>query len=156
MTILFAYDGSENADAAIAGSASLLGGRENAEAVVLTVWEPLVVEAVRTMRFGGSVPPIPTNVAEVDDSAEEQAKQLAEHGARLAGEAGFDARALWVADDRRIADAIVAGAEELDADVIVTGTRGLAGIAALLGSVSSHVVQNAKRPVLVVPRDGNA
>jgi Universal stress protein family len=86
MTILFAYDGSENADAAIAGSASLLGGRENAEAVVLTVWEPLVVEAVRTMRFGGSVPPIPTNVAEVDDSAEEQAKQLAEHGARLAGE----------------------------------------------------------------------
>jgi nucleotide-binding universal stress UspA family protein len=155
MTILFAYDGSENADAAIKGSASLLRNN-NAEAVVLTVWEPLAVEAVRAMRFGGSVPPIPTDVAEIDDNEEEQAKQLAEHGARIAGEAGFDSRALWVADDRRIADAIVQGAEELDADVIVTGTRGLAGIAALLGSVSSHVVQNAKRPVLVVPRDGNA
>ena len=155
MTILFAYDGSEGADAAIAASAKLFGGEES-NAVVLTVWEPLIVEALRAMRFGGSVPPIPANVAEVDDSAEAQAKRLAEHGARLAGEAGFEARAIWVADDRRIADAIVEGAKELDADLIVTGTRGLTGVAAVLGSVSNHVVQQAHRPVLVVPRDGDA
>jgi len=155
MTILFAYDGSEGADAAIAASARLLG-RDDQNAVVLTVWEPLIVEALRAMRFGGSVPPVPPNVAEVDDSAEAQAEQLAEHGARLAGEAGFEARALWVADERRIADAIVERAKELGADLIVTGTRGLTGVSALLGSVSSHVVQQARRPVLVVPRDGEA
>src|SRR5438552_1777490 len=139
MTILFAYDGSDSADAAIAASARLLG-RDDQNAVVLTVWEPLIVEAIRAMRFGGSVPPIPPDVAEGDDSAEAQAEQLAEHGARLAGEAGFEARALWVADERRIADAIVERAKELDADLIVTGTRGLTGVSALLGSVSSHVV----------------
>jgi nucleotide-binding universal stress UspA family protein len=38
MRILFAYDGSESADAAIATAATLLG-RDNADAVVLTVWE---------------------------------------------------------------------------------------------------------------------
>jgi len=155
MTILFAYDGSEGADAAIAASARFLR-RDDRDAVVLTVWEPLIVEALRAMRFGGSVPPVPPNVAEVDDSAEAQAEQLAEHGARLAGEAGFEARALWVADERRIADAIVERAKELDADLIVTGTRGLTGVSALLGSVSSHVVQQARRPVLVVTRDGEA
>jgi Universal stress protein family len=44
MRILFACDGSESADAAIATAATLLG-RDNADAVVLTVWEPLTVEA---------------------------------------------------------------------------------------------------------------
>jgi nucleotide-binding universal stress UspA family protein len=155
MTILFAYDGSEGADAAIAASARLLG-HENAEAVVLTIWEPLTVEAIRAMRFGGSVPPIPPDVSENDDNEEAQAKRLAEHGARLAGEAGFEARAIWVADQRRIADAIIEGAEELDADLIVTGARGLTGVSALLGSVSNRVVGHAHRPVLVVPRDRDA
>jgi nucleotide-binding universal stress UspA family protein len=155
MTILFAYDGSESADRAIAASAGLLNGDER-NAVVLTVWEPLVVEALRALRFGGSVPPIPPGVAELDDSAEAEAEQLAEHGAELVREAGFEPRAVWVADARRIADAIIERAKELDADVIVTGTRGLAGVAALLGSVSNHVVQHAHRPVLVVPREGDA
>ncbi len=151
---MFAYDGSDGADAAIAASDRLLG-HESAEVVVLTVWEPLTVEAIRAMRFG-SVPPIPPDVSEIDDNEEAQAKRLAEHGARLAGEAGFEARAIWVADQRRIADAIIEGAEELDADLIVTGARGLTGVSALLGSVSNRVVEHAHRPVLVVPRDRDA
>ena len=57
MTILFAYDGSESADAAIAAAGQLLGDVD-ATADVVTVWEPLTVEALRAARFGGS-PPIP-------------------------------------------------------------------------------------------------
>jgi len=149
VTILFAYDGSEGADAAIAAAGKLLD-HDRADVVVLTVWEPLVVEALRANRFGGW-PPIPPDVVQVDRRAQKQAQLLAEHGARLAGEAGFRARALWVADERRIATTILEGADELDADMIVTGARGLAGVAALFGSVSNHVLQHASRPVLVVP-----
>jgi len=149
MTILFAYDGSESADAAITGARDLLGSR-GIDAVVLSVWEPLVVEALRAMRFGGRLPMLP-DVADVDAQSEDEARQVAEHGARLAGEAGFEARPLWVADTRAIADTIVEGADELDVDLIVLGARGLAGIRAFLGSVSNHVLQHAHRPVLVIP-----
>jgi nucleotide-binding universal stress UspA family protein len=149
MTILFAYDGSENADAAISAARDLLGGG-SAEAVVLSVWEPLIVEALRAMRFGGRLPML-ADVVDVDAQSEDEARQLAEHGARLAGEAGFEARPLWVADTRAIADTIVEGADELDVDLIVLGARGLTGIRAFLGSVSNHVLQHAHRPVLVIP-----
>jgi nucleotide-binding universal stress UspA family protein len=149
MTILFAYDGSESADAAISAARDLVGVA-SADAVVLSVWEPLVVEALRAMRFGGRLPAM-ADVVDVDAQSEDEARQLAEHGARLAGEAGFEARPLWVADTRAIADTIVEGADELDVDLIVLGARGLTGIRAFLGSVSNHVLQHAHRPVLVIP-----
>jgi hypothetical protein len=85
VTILFAYDGSESADAAIAAAGKLFG-HDRMDAVVLTVWEPLVVEALRATRFGGAAP-VPTDVTEVNQHAENQAEQLAEHGALLADEA---------------------------------------------------------------------
>jgi nucleotide-binding universal stress UspA family protein len=148
MTILFAYDGSESADAAIAAAGKLFG-RDRPEAVALSVWEPLMVEELRAARFGGWAY-LPTDVSEVDERSEKQAQQLAEHGAGPAGEAGFEGRALWVADERRIADTIVGTADDLDAGLIVVGARGLTGIAAFFGSVSNHVLRQATRPVLVV------
>jgi nucleotide-binding universal stress UspA family protein len=149
MTMLIAYDGSESADGAISAVRGLLGGASG-EAVVLSVWEPLVEQALRSVRFGGRLPVL-TDVAGFDAQSEDQARQLAEHGARRAGEAGLEARPLWVADERAIADTIVDKAEELDVDLIVLGARGLTGIRAFLGSVSNHVLQHARRPVLVVP-----
>lgn len=148
MTILFAYDGSEGAEDAIATAWNLLG--HDTDAVVLSVWEPLTVQALRAERFGGDFPVLPEGGRE-DEQSEHQAQRLAEHGARIAGEIGFDARALWVAEERAIADTIVEGADELDVDLIVLGARGLTGIRAFLGSVSNHVLQHAHRPVLVVP-----
>jgi nucleotide-binding universal stress UspA family protein len=149
MNVLFAYDGSENADAAIAAAAAIVGPHD-VEAVVLSVWEPLVVQAVRTARFGGG-PAVPLDTAELDEQSRDQAKQVAELGARLAREHGYDARGVSVADKEDVADAIVATADELDVDLVVVGARGLAGVRAFLGSVSNQVVQHAHRPVLVVP-----
>lgn len=48
--------------------------------------------------------------------------------------------------------AIVDAADEIDADVIVMGTRPHSGIGhALMGSTATKVMQNSKRPVLIVP-----
>jgi len=153
MTVLLAYDGSEGADAAIAKAADILGG--GAEAVVLSVWEPLVVEGLRADRFGGPLA-VPVDVTDVDDRSEHAARQLAELGARIATDAGFEASPVWAADSRNIAQAIVGAADELDADVIVLGARGLTGVRAFLGSVSERVLEHAHRPVLVVPPTNRA
>jgi nucleotide-binding universal stress UspA family protein len=150
MTILFAYDGSESSDHALREAATIVGPG-GSEAVVLSVWEPLVVEALRTPAVAALE--VPSNVGEIDDRSEQQAQRLAEHGAKLAGELGFKARPLWEADEKNIAEAIVARADEIDADLVVLGARGLAGVRAYIGSVSNHVVQHAKRPVLVIPAD---
>ncbi len=57
-----------------------------------------------------------------------------------------------VARDQAPPVAILAVAEEVGADLIVVGTRGLHPAArVVLGSVSSDVVARARRPVVVVP-----
>lgn len=55
------------------------------------------------------------------------------------------------------ADKIVKYADEIDADLIVIGTRGHGRIAsALLGSVSEHVAKHSKRSVLIVKQEGES
>jgi nucleotide-binding universal stress UspA family protein len=149
MKILFAYDGSENAAAAIEKAADLVE-KKGAEAIVLAVWEPLTVHALQTGTLGGPLA-VPLDVVEIDDASEQHAKELAERGAQLAEKAGFSAKAAWGADASGVPESIVARADELDADLVVLGARGLAGVRAYLGSVSNHVLQHAHRPVLVVP-----
>jgi nucleotide-binding universal stress UspA family protein len=151
VTILFAFDGSESSAAAFAAAGRIFG-QVRPDAVVLTVWEPLSVEAIRATRFGGWWIPLPLDVTEADETSEMQAEQLAAHGARLAAEAGFAARAIWRADSREIAATIFEEANALDADLIVIGGHGLTGIRASLGGVSSHILRHATRPVLVAPR----
>ena len=52
-----------------------------------------------------------------------------------------------------VAEQIVSLAEEIEAGLIVVGSRGLGGIRrALMGSVSDSVVRHAHCPVLVVRR----
>lgn len=150
MTILFAYDGSEGADAAIAAGAKLIA-HDGADAIVMTVWEPLVVQALRAARLGGGVQ-VPMDVAAEDEAAKQAAEELAEHGVEVAARAGLKASTRAIADDEQgIAESIVAAADDADADLIVLGARGLAGVRAFLGSVSNRVLQQSPRPVLIVP-----
>ncbi|MFG2075634.1 Nucleotide-binding universal stress protein, UspA family [Nonomuraea maritima] len=146
MTILIAYDGSEDAKAAVACAGRLFPGRT---AVVLTVWEPVAMTAA--MAPAGIMMPIAQ--AGVEDEAIRQAMtDLSQQGADLAREVGLDAHPRCDVDTAAIWGTIVDVAAELDVEVIVTGSRGLGGVRSLLlGSTSTRVLHHAKRPVLVVP-----
>jgi nucleotide-binding universal stress UspA family protein len=81
----------------------------------------------------------------------EEALSSARAGAALARSVGFEAEAradlaapTW--------DGIVAAADEINASVIVIGSRGLKGARELFeGSTSHEVAEHARRPVLIVP-----
>jgi nucleotide-binding universal stress UspA family protein len=86
----------------------------------------------------------------LQEAAAKEADAVAEEGARLAGEAEFEAEArVEVAASPW--QKIVAIADELDVGVIAIGSHGRTGLQkVLLGSVASAVVQHSRRSVLVV------
>lgn len=146
--VLLCFDGSENAAAAIAKAGELLGQHE---AVVLTAceplaeWEPYDPATILT----APVSRLGAHALGLDEIVRELARERADQGVALAQAAGFQATARvgegkgW----RVICDV----AEELDAQAIVVGARGLSRVqSALLGSVSAAVVVHARQPVLVV------
>jgi nucleotide-binding universal stress UspA family protein len=140
--VVFAFDGSELAKAAIAEAASQLSaGRE---ALVLTVWQPFNV---------GFIPPreLQMDAAqthEVDDAAE----QTAAEGASLAEAAGFTARSI-AAQAAPTWKGIVEVADEHEASIIVLGSHGRTGLASvLIGSVAEAVAAHSRRDVLIVHR----
>jgi nucleotide-binding universal stress UspA family protein len=148
--ILFCYDGSPDAQAAIDHGAGLMPG---AEATVLTIWQPFVDSTAYSGAMGLSVDYAgAADAARADSIGQELAHDTATEGAQRAGEAGLAAR--WRVAGRygAMSSMILDVAAEVDADVIVCGTRGRSGVKSfLLGSVSHDVVQHADRPVLVVP-----
>ncbi|MFC4122700.1 universal stress protein [Nonomuraea zeae] len=146
MTILIAYDGSDDAKTAIAFAGELFRGEH---AVVLTVWERLAMTSARAS--AGLM--MTLDQSGVEDEAIGQAmSELAQHGANLAREAGLDATPRCDVDSVAVWSTIVDVADEIDAKLIVTGTRGLGGVRSLLlGSTSDRVLHHAHRPVLVVP-----
>jgi nucleotide-binding universal stress UspA family protein len=147
--ILICYDGSDDAKAAVERASVLFSGER---AVVLTVWESFVDLFTRTpggLSSGGSVP---TDEVELDRGSREYAEHEALEGATLARERGIDAAATVRARSGTVADTILTEADEVDADAIVLGSRGLGGVASLLiGSVSHAVIQSADRTVVTTP-----
>jgi nucleotide-binding universal stress UspA family protein len=146
--LLLCYDGSEDAQLALARAGELFAGRR---AIVLHVWEPLGDVA--------SVPPVPglegvlrAGLEEMDKQGEEISAKVAEEGARRAREAGLDAEPMSVRKPTRAWRAILATAGECDAAAIILGRRGVSRVELkILGSVANAVVQHADRPVLIVP-----
>jgi nucleotide-binding universal stress UspA family protein len=136
-TIVWATDGSENADRALP-YAKELASRDGAELVAMHVVETFVGQ-----RAVGQ----PLYADEPDRRA-----RIERQVAGLASD-GIDARALMLptlraAPAHQIADA----ARDVHADLIVVGTRGesqLAGL--LLGSVTQRLLHIAPCPVVAVP-----
>jgi nucleotide-binding universal stress UspA family protein len=143
---LFCFDGSEGSRAALAAAAERL---RPGPAVVVTVWESVALRVASRAFAGGMTV---ANEADLDAREEAAALAAAQDGARRAREHGWDAEprlARAVTTEWR---AIVDTADELDAGLIVCGTRGLGGVRGLvLGSVSRAVLQHAGRPVLIAP-----
>src|SRR5919108_5176627 len=98
--ILFAYDGSDEAKAAIGEAARQFDA--NRAAIVLTVWQP-----VGALPFAGMA----DGVAGIDDSIAAEALTVAREGAELANKAGFHATPL-AENGSPIWQSIVSAAEE--------------------------------------------
>jgi nucleotide-binding universal stress UspA family protein len=135
-TIVWATDGSENADRGLA-YARKLAADAGCELVAVHSKELL------TGRVGGF--PLLADEDEIEVLIGRQVDQVKE--------AGIDARAIFVDGKAgHAADSIARVARSLDADLIVVGTHGrtpFAGFA--LGSVAQRLLHVAPCPVLAVP-----
>lgn len=143
--ILIAYDGSDDAKAAIEQAGKLFPGET---AAVVTVWQRFIDTMARV---GGGINLV-VDYDEIDTDAEKSAATRAEEGVALAQAAGLDATARTAVVESSIADAVLADAADVNASAVVCGSRGYTGVKSLmLGSVSHHILQHADLPVVVVP-----
>jgi nucleotide-binding universal stress UspA family protein len=150
MRVLICYDGSADAQAAIDRAGVLMPG---SEATVLVIWETILQTMTRNGALGMGMGMIGTYGDDGSDATlEKAALDAAGDGTRRATAAGLVAEPRIVNRQGDIAAEILAVACDVDADVIVLGTRGLGSVKSLmLGSVSHAVLHHADRPVLVIP-----
>lgn len=137
--VIFAYDGSDLAKAAIDEAGRQLGrGRD---ALILTIWKPVDVGFVPSRKLRINV--------SCSDDVRVAAEETAAQGAVLADKAGFRAKSAAV----QAAPAwkgIVEAAEQHDASLIVLGSHGRSGLADIfVGSVAGAVAARSRRTILI-------
>jgi len=146
MKILLCYDGSPDAKTAVNVVGHLFDG---STAVVLTVWYGLSEVVARA---GSGLAAASLDFDGINHARELAARACAKEGTGHARAAGMPASALAVPCAESISKTILDQAAEVNADLIVLGSRGLSDVkAAVVGSVSRSVLHDADRPVLVVP-----
>lgn len=145
-TILLCYDGSPQADHAAEVAGRLFPG---ARAYVLYVWEP--IERI-IARYSVLAPFMGEEVGAADADVATEANRVAAAGVALAQRAGLDAVAHTAELRNTVWEAVLEAAEQLDAGVIVTGTRSLHGLREIVSNtLSHHLIQRSGRPVLAIP-----
>lgn len=116
--VLFGYDGSEHARAAIARAGQLL---RPGPAVVVTVWSTFEETApIALVALPGGV--VAEAVSDIDAATREAAEAMAAVGAELAVAAGFDSRPHVTRSAGAVFAALIECADELDASAIVLGS----------------------------------
>ena len=136
-TVVVAHDGSEGSARALAWAVGL-AGQTGARLVVVHAWSPLE-------ELGTRKPPF--DAAALHDEA---TVRLRDEWCAPAAAAGvtFEAR---LVEDLPV-PGLVRVAREVDADLLVCGTRGRGGVkAAVLGSVARELPAKSHLPVTVVP-----
>jgi len=143
--ILMATDGSK--DARLAADVALDLAAEFDSELHVTYVEPMPARHIGLARLASDLPP--EVIASVEEEAETKlAEQVGEMGERDGEVTRAHARVGSPATE------IVALAEELEAGLVVVGSRGLGGLRrALMGSVSDSVVRHTHCPVMVVRKE---
>lgn len=148
MRVLVAYDGSPAAVAAIEVGARLL---PSAQAAVVYLWTPPFASTPLRQRLSSVAGTASEFVELLEREGHAEADRLAGTGVVQAESAGWTAEAIvrrsFGGDGYRIA----AIADEVAPDVLLVGTRGLAGPGAVLDSFTDLMVHHSTRPVLVLP-----
>ncbi len=146
--ILLATDGSEDADLALSTAVDLAGAT-NSELHVVTAApgtpDPVYHTHEASLRY--------ETYEEALAAVKEEAQQTLDAQVRKIEEAGGTVAGAHLRMGERRDQAIVHLADEIEAGLIVMGSRGLGGFRrALMGSVSDSVVRHAHCPVMVVRR----
>ena len=146
--VVIGYDGSPEAGAAIDAGGKLFPG---AHGWITYLWVPPFASDKVRRRLRARARDVNELIAMVEQEGQHEAQRLVATGVTLARAAGWEAEPLlkrsWGGEGWRIAQA----AEEVDADLVLVGSRGLGGTQAVLGSVSDMVVHYSSRPMVVVP-----
>lgn len=148
MHVLLAYDESSTARSAIEAGALLFPG---ARATVVHLWTPPFASEPLRRRLHERAATATELVDLLEREGESEAGRLVRAGAVLADAAGWVATPLVRRSFGGDGFKLAALAEELHPDVLVVGSRGLSGAAAMLGSTTDLLVHHATVPVLVVP-----
>jgi nucleotide-binding universal stress UspA family protein len=148
--VLAAYDGSQGATRAIQAVGRLLSGRPT---IVAHAWEPVFHRSLAVRALAAApVDDLHDTIADLHEEFAGRADATTQEGVAAARAAGLDAVGETIESEDGEWRALAAAARKHGASVVATGTRGLgAARSALLGSVSSGLVQNAELPILVVP-----
>jgi nucleotide-binding universal stress UspA family protein len=136
-TVVWATDGSEGADAALA-EALRLSALTNARLVAVHCDQRLTGRAAAWPLY---------------PDEDDRRRRIHEQVARLR-EDGTDVGLVIRTSHRQAAGAVAAVAEELGADLIVCGTRGLGAVSGALGSFTQRLLHVAPCPVLAVGPHG--
>ncbi|WP_431920935.1 universal stress protein [Nonomuraea jabiensis] len=146
--VIVGYDGSPAAAAAIDTGAALF---PQAHAWIMHLWTPPFASESLRQRLWTGAADINAFIEAIEREGEAEARRLAETGVRLARTAGWDAEPLvrrtYGGEGLYVAQLV----QDMNADLVLLGSRGLGGARAVLGSVSDMVVHYTPRPVLVVP-----
>jgi len=152
--VIIGFDGTPAAERALRESASLLAPRP---AVVVVVWEAGRAFETLTLPVRALEAPVSMDMSdacEAERAAYEAAERMAEQGAALAAELGYQAEGLAVADEATVPETLLRIATERDGQALVLGSHGHRGLkVALLGSTTKAVVEHAPCPVVVVRAD---
>ena len=158
--LVIAFDGSPSAIEAVQRAGGLTG--EGSRALILTVWEPGLLNAAVAPLPGGLGAPVPPpdadQIEELNKSESDHAHRIAKEGVRLAQEHGLIAEAIVARDESSVAATILRVADEHDAAAIVIGSKRHSAIASvLLGSTTEAVLHKTTRPLLVIrPAEGDS
>ncbi len=160
-TLLVAVDFSENTDTVLREAARLAGALGAKLWVVHVAGDEMQALAYEALAFPEMAPEFATMPMSVDVqlarglSAEEfkrEHRQLLDISASLR-KAGVDAQAVLLKGDA--AENIVEKAADLQADIVILGSRGRGCLRkAIVGSVSESVIRHAPCNVMIVPIPG--